>query len=69
MTPVPLHELKSETCPRISAEDLLDLLDLIPNTKNKAKSQNIKIVVIDIRPTDEYPFKIKLAHILFLPIF
>lgn len=54
MTPVPLHELKSETCPRISAFDLLELLDLLPDSKKKTKSQNIKIVVIDIRTSEEY---------------
>ena len=55
MTPVPLHELKSETCPRISAEDLLDLLDLLPESKIKGRSQNIKILAIDIRSNEEYP--------------
>lgn len=53
MTPVPLNELKSETCPRISAEDLLDLLDL-PDSKNKGKAQNVKILVVDIRSNEEY---------------
>lgn len=56
MTPIPLHDLKSETCPRISAEDLLALLDILPDLRNKGKSQNIKMLPIDIRPADEYPF-------------
>lgn len=55
MTPIPLQELKSETCPRISAEDLLDLLNLLSDSKNKGRSQNIKILVIDVRSNEEYP--------------
>nr|XP_015916807.2 TBC domain-containing protein kinase-like protein isoform X1 [Parasteatoda tepidariorum] len=54
MKPIPLHELISETCPRISAEDLLDLLDILPDSKTRARSQSIKLLVIDIRPNDEY---------------
>ncbi|XP_054721320.1 TBC domain-containing protein kinase-like protein [Uloborus diversus] len=54
MTPVPLEELKSETCARISAEDLLDFLDLLPGPRTHPKSQKIKIVVVDIRSSEEY---------------
>ncbi|KAG8179024.1 hypothetical protein JTE90_011971 [Oedothorax gibbosus] len=54
MEPLPIAELKSEVCPRISAEDLVELLDLSPDSKNKTRSQSIKIVVIDIRSNEEY---------------
>lgn len=44
MSPVPVAELQSELCPRISAADLLELL-------NKKKS---KLVTVDIRTVEEY---------------
>ncbi|GIY74051.1 TBC domain-containing protein kinase-like protein [Caerostris darwini] len=55
MVPIPTTELKSEVSPRISAEDLLDLLDLSPDSRSKSRSQSIKILVIDIRSCEEYP--------------
>lgn len=58
MAPIPIAELKSEVSPRISAEDLLELLDLSPDLKNKTRSQSIKMLVIDIRSNEEYPFEI-----------
>ncbi|XP_035208219.1 TBC domain-containing protein kinase-like protein isoform X2 [Stegodyphus dumicola] len=54
MSPVPLSELKSEMCPRISAEDLLDFLDLLPESKKRTKPQNIKLLVVDIRSPEEF---------------
>ncbi|KFM72262.1 TBC domain-containing protein kinase-like protein, partial [Stegodyphus mimosarum] len=54
MSPVSLSELKSEMCPRISAEDLLDLLDLLPESRKRTKSQNIKLLVVDIRSPEEF---------------
>lgn len=53
MVPISIAELKSEVSPRISAEDLLDLLDLSPDSKNKSRS-SIKMLVIDIRSSEEY---------------
>lgn len=44
MDPVPLHVLKAERCPRLSAEDLLELLDL-----DRKKFIRPKIVVVDVR--------------------
>jgi rhodanese-related sulfurtransferase len=44
MSPVPLAELQSELCPRISGADLIDLL-------HKKKS---KLVAVDIRTVEEY---------------
>ncbi|GIY35720.1 TBC domain-containing protein kinase-like protein [Caerostris extrusa] len=55
MVPIPPTELKSEVSPRISAEDLLDLLDLSPDSRSKSRSQSIKILVIDICSCEEYP--------------
>ncbi|CAL1269718.1 unnamed protein product [Larinioides sclopetarius] len=55
MVPIPIVELKSEVSPRISAEDLLDILDLSPDSsRTRSRSQSIKILVIDIRPSEEY---------------
>lgn len=44
MSPVPVAELQSELCPRISAADLLELL-------HKKKS---KLVTVDVRTVEEY---------------
>lgn len=59
MDPVSLDTLKSELCPRISAEDLLELIDrdqaALRANQSRAKP---KLFIIDVRPADEYPFKI-----------
>jgi rhodanese-related sulfurtransferase len=44
MSPVPVGELRSELCPRISAADLLELL-------HRKKS---KLVTVDIHSLEEY---------------
>jgi rhodanese-related sulfurtransferase len=44
MSPVPVAELQSEVCPRISGADLLELL-------HKKKS---RVVTVDIRTVEEY---------------
>lgn len=44
MDPIPLSVLKSERCPRMSAEDLMELLDL-----NHEKFLRPKVVVVDVR--------------------
>nr|CAD7417893.1 unnamed protein product [Timema poppensis] len=49
ISPITVAELQSEFCPRISAADVLDLLDM-----NHAKFSRPKVVVVDIRPPDEF---------------
>jgi len=44
MSPIPVADLQAELCPRISAADLLELL--------QRKKQ--KLVTVDIRTTEEY---------------
>ena len=44
MSPVPVPELQSELCPRISASDLVELLQM----------KKPKILTVDIRSTEEY---------------
>ncbi|KAL3878639.1 hypothetical protein ACJMK2_030970 [Sinanodonta woodiana] len=59
MEPIPIEELKMEKCSRISAEDLMDLGELVGHantrspTKKRANSKPM-IIVIDIRGPDEY---------------
>jgi len=48
MDPIPLSDLKIEKCPRISGEDFLELLDL-----NQTKFQKPKMIVIDVRNSEE----------------
>jgi len=61
MEPIPAEELKAEKFPRISAEDLIELCELsgpskAPNPAKSSKSSKPRIVVIDVRSEDEYPF-------------
>ena len=51
MDPFPLSDLKSEHCPRISANDVVELNDLKAPT---ASLKTSKLLLIDIRPSDEY---------------
>lgn len=60
MEPLTLDELRSEKCPRISAEDLLELGEFIGNANTRSptrKKGNGKplLLVIDVRSPDEYP--------------
>lgn len=60
MEPLKLEELKSEKCPRISAEDLLELGEFGGNTTTRSptkKRVNTKpmLLVIDVRTPEEYP--------------
>lgn len=60
MEPIPPEELKVEKFPRISAEDLMELCELSgpsksPNPAKSSKSSKPFIVVVDVRPEDEYP--------------
>lgn len=57
--PIPLDELRSEKCPRISAEDLIELGEFNgnKNTQSSAKrgaNTEPLLLVIDVRPSDEY---------------
>ncbi|WAR12204.1 TBCK-like protein [Mya arenaria] len=59
MEPLTLDELKSEKCPRISAEDLLELGEYMGNSSTRSptrKPGNTKpmLLVIDVRSQDEY---------------
>jgi len=60
MEPLTLEELKSEKCPRISAEDLLELGDYLGNGSTRSPTrkpgnQKPMLLVIDVRSPDEYP--------------
>lgn len=48
MDPIELMDLKSERCPRISAEDLIELLDL-----NRKRFARPKVVVVDVRSANK----------------
>jgi hypothetical protein len=61
MEPLKLDELKSEKCPRISAEDLMELGEFSGNGNSRSptkKKPNTKplLLVIDVRSPEEYPF-------------
>lgn len=53
-------ELQAESCPRISGADLLDLLDSV-------KFPRPKVLVIDIRGPELYPYYCYTHKLLFLP--
>jgi hypothetical protein len=58
---IPLSDLKSEVSPRISAEDLIDLCELtvtghFKTPTKKTKSSKPKLLVVDIRNSEEYPW-------------
>ena len=62
MEPISLHDLKKEKCARISAEDLIELCELAGSSPTKSptkstRSSKPKLLVIDIRPQEEYPLK------------
>ena len=70
MEPLSLDELKSEKCPRISAEDLLELGDYLGNGVQRSPTRtttNVKpmLLVIDVRSPDEYPF----SHVIYMSPF
>ncbi|KAI0219641.1 TBC domain-containing protein kinase-like protein [Lamellibrachia satsuma] len=59
MDAVPLEELKSEVCPHISAEDLLDLCGLLGATNDQNPSKRTRctkprILVVDVRSYDDF---------------
>ncbi len=61
MEPIPIEDLKSEKCARISAEDLIDLCELAGPAASRSPSKKSprakpKILIIDIRSPEEYPF-------------
>jgi len=63
MDGISLEDLKQERCPRISADDLIKLCELhiigsSPGSSPSKWSRADKppLVVIDIRPQEEYPF-------------
>lgn len=51
MDPFPPSELKSERCPRISGNDIIELNDLRTSSESLKKPEAF---LIDIRPNDEY---------------
>jgi TBC domain-containing protein kinase-like protein len=64
MDPFPLTDLKSERCPRISANDVVELNDLKAPT---ASLKTSKLLLIDIRSLDEYmkaalPSSVNVSH-------
>lgn len=55
-----MDDLKAEVSPRISAEDLIDLCELTGPSHSKTpvkktKSSKPKLLVVDIRNSEEYP--------------
>ncbi|ELU03407.1 hypothetical protein CAPTEDRAFT_220004 [Capitella teleta] len=59
MHPVPLEDLRAQKCPFISAEDLIQLGELMGSSLTKSptkKSASGKplIIILDIRPTEDY---------------
>ena len=55
---IPLPQLKTEICPRISTQDLLHVCELTngnagPKGQKKTKPRGL---VMDVRLSDEYPF-------------
>ncbi len=72
MEPILLAELKTEKCLRISAEDLIDLCELRGSSSTrspskKTKAAKPKILVIDVRSQEEYPFIIDCSPTGILP--
>ena len=62
MDAVPLDVLKREICPRISAEDLLQLSGLLgatngQNTSKRNHTTKPRILIVDVRSHDEYPWR------------
>lgn len=59
-----MDDLKAEVSPRISAEDLIDLCELTGPSHaktpvKKTKSSKPKLLVVDIRNSEEYPSNLK----------
>lgn len=48
MDSIPLNVLKTERCPRLSAEDFIELLDI-----NHKRFTRPKIVVVDVRSANK----------------
>ncbi|XDV15607.1 hypothetical protein PO909_015656 [Leuciscus waleckii] len=61
--PLKLSELKAEVSPRISVEDLIDLCELsgpacFKTPAKRARNGKPKILAVDIRSLEEYPFSL-----------
>ncbi|XP_013390013.1 TBC domain-containing protein kinase-like protein [Lingula anatina] len=59
LDPIPLEELKSERCPRISAEDLIELGELKGPAQTKSPTKRSregkpKLLMIDVRSEEDY---------------
>jgi len=64
MEPIAVEELKVEKFPRISAEDLIELSELMGPSSGLSPSKRLRaskpvLVVIDVRPEEEYPFRLR----------
>ncbi|KAI3352396.1 hypothetical protein L3Q82_005356 [Scortum barcoo] len=60
--PLALCDLKAEVSPRISAEDLIDLCELtVAGPAKRTKAGKPKIVAVDIRSVEEYPYNFCVA--------
>lgn len=51
---IPIEELKLEKCPRISAEDLIDLGELRTASISRSPTAKPKLLVIDIRSAEDF---------------
>ena len=70
MEPIPLEDLKAEKCPRISAEDLIELSEmsgpaLSRSPTKKRESSKPKILIIDSRTQDEYPLPFSCVSVFY----
>jgi len=51
---IPLAQLKSEVCPRISAQDLLSICEINGEGGTGTSPKRKRGLVVDVRPTDEF---------------
>lgn len=51
---IPLAQLKSEVCPRISAQDLLSICEINGEVGTGTSPKRKRGLVVDVRPTDEF---------------
>ena len=68
MEPLTIEELKTEKCPRISAEDMIELSELRGHSHSRSptkanKLAKPKLLIIDVRSQEEYPLEMKCVHV------
>ena len=63
MDEIPVEVLKRELCPRISAADLISLHGLTTRNDHSPPGSPEKLLPVDIRSPDEYPFLIHMESL------